>query len=141
MIVLPYVVSVFANGVDVPGDDSGSPFYVRVGIPDTEEADGVAEVEWTEYLAGILAKEMPQDSGEEAMKAQAVLIRTQIYRNLAGMEDKILMTDMSERWRRRTTLRSCTEIHTRGRRFIKAAPGRRGARRKRLAQRNILMWR
>ena len=90
VIVLPYVVSVFANGVDVPGDDSGSPFYVRVGIPDTEEADGVAEVEWTEYLAGILAKEMPQDSGEEAMKAQAVLIRTQIYRNLVGMEDKIL---------------------------------------------------
>ena len=47
LTVLPYVVSVFANGVDVSGDDSGTPFYVRVRIPDTEEADGVAEVEWT----------------------------------------------------------------------------------------------
>lgn len=93
LTVLPYVVSVFANGVDVSGDDSGTPFYVRVRIPDTEEADGVAEVEWTEYLAGILAKEMPQDSGKEALKAQAVLIRTQIYRNLDGMEDKILTED------------------------------------------------
>ena len=62
LIFLPYVISVFANGVDYEKSSSGSPFYVRVKVPDTEEADEVAEVEWTEYLAGILAKELPPDS-------------------------------------------------------------------------------
>lgn len=90
LIFLPYVVSVFVNGVDVTGNNSGSPFYVRVRVPDNEEADGVGEVEWTEYLAGILAEEMPKDSEEEALKAQAVLIRTQIYRELEESEDKVL---------------------------------------------------
>ena len=90
LIFLPYVVSVFVNGVDVTGNNSGSPFYIRVRVPDNEEADGVGEVEWTEYLAGILAEEMPKDSEEEALKAQAVLIRTQICRELEESEDKVL---------------------------------------------------
>lgn len=102
LILLPYIVSVFANGVDARGEDSGSPFYVQVHVPDTEEADGIAEVEWTEYLAGILAEEMPEDYGEEAMKAQAVLIRTQIYRELAGSEDKILTSGYADREEFRT---------------------------------------
>ena len=44
LIFLPYVVSVFVNGVDVTGNNSGSPFYIRVRVPDNEEADGVGEV-------------------------------------------------------------------------------------------------
>lgn len=90
IILLPYVVSVFVNGADVTAGDSSSSFYVKVKVPDTQEADGVVEIGWTEYLAGVLAKEMPVDYGEEAMKAQAVIIRTQIYRELENSEDKIL---------------------------------------------------
>lgn len=88
LLLLPYVVSVFVHGVDVSADDEGGPFYVRVQTE--KEQSGPEEVNWTEYLAGILAGEMPLDSPEEALKAQAVLIRTQIYASLAESEDKIL---------------------------------------------------
>ena len=59
IILLPYVVSVFVNGADVTAGDSRGSFYVKVKVPDTQEADGVVEIGWTEYLAGVLAKEMP----------------------------------------------------------------------------------
>ena len=54
LILLPYIVTVFVNGADVKESDGGD-FYVKVRIPDTEEADGVTEMKWTDYLAGILA--------------------------------------------------------------------------------------
>ena len=93
VILLPYIVSVFVNGADLSAESGGSAFYVKVKVPDTEEADGVAEIGWTDYLAGILAREVPAEFGEEAMKAQAVLIRTQIYRELSSSEEKILDMD------------------------------------------------
>ncbi len=102
LILLPYIVSVFVNGTDVRED--GSRFYVKVKVPDTEQADGVTEIEWTDYLAGILAEEIPEDCEEETLKAQAVLIRTQIYRTAADLEDKVLtesyMTreEMEHKW-------------------------------------------
>lgn len=89
LILLPYIVSVFVNGIDVREGDGGS-FYVKVKVPETEEADGVTELNWTDYLAGILAEEISKDSEPEAMKAQAILIRTQIYRAADASEDKIL---------------------------------------------------
>lgn len=103
IILLPYIISVFVNGADAAAGES-SVFYVKVKVPDTEEADGIAEIGWTDYLAGILAKEVPADYGEEAMKAQAVLIRTQIYKELESSEDKILtlehmtIDDMKKQW-------------------------------------------
>ena len=78
LILLPYIVSVFVNGADVTTEDGGS-FYVKVS--DTEETDKVTEIGWTEYLTGILAGEVPKDCETEALKAQAVLIRTQLYRS------------------------------------------------------------
>ena len=89
LILLPYIVSVFVNGADLREGDGGS-FYVKVKVPETEEADGVTELNWTDYLAGILAEEISKDSEPEAMKAQAILIRTQIYRAADNSEDKIL---------------------------------------------------
>ena len=90
LILLPYVVSVFVNGVDVAAEDG--------------EKEDVKEVNWTEYLAGILAGEMSEDSDIEALKAQAVVIRTQIYQELSDTEDKVLTEDyltrdeMEKRW-------------------------------------------
>lgn len=106
LILLPYIVSVFVNGADVTSEDGGS-FYVKVA--DTEEADGVSEIGWTEYLAGILAKEVPEDYETEALKAQAVLIRTQLYRSrdAAGQEsteekpldmDYLTLEEMQKKW-------------------------------------------
>ena len=103
LILLPYIVTVFVNGADVKESDGGD-FYVKVRIPDTEEADGVTEMKWTDYLAGILAEEVSEDCQTETMKAQAVVIRTQIYRTLENSEDKILADsylsreEMEDKW-------------------------------------------
>lgn len=103
IILLPYIISVFVNGADAASGE-GSVFYVKVKVSDTEEADGIAEIGWTDCLAGILAKEVPEDFGEEAMKAQAVVIRTQIYRELESSGDKILtlermtLEEMKKQW-------------------------------------------
>ena len=73
---------------------------------------------WTEYLAGILAGEMSEDSGIEALKAQAVVIRTQIYQELSDTEDKVLTEDyltrdeMEKRWGA-DKFRSCYEKYIR----------------------------
>ena len=103
LILFPYIISVFVNGADVRKNDDDI-FYVQVKVPDTKEADGVMEINWTDYLAGILALEMPSDYEPEAMKAQAVLIRTQLYRSAENSENKILSEDfltreqMQEKW-------------------------------------------
>ena len=103
LILLPYIVSVFVNGADVREDD-GENFYVKVKVPDAEEADGVTEIRWTDYLAGILAEEISEDCEPETLKAQAVVIRTQIYRTLEDSEDKILVEsylsrdEMEDKW-------------------------------------------
>lgn len=103
LILLPYIVSVFVNGADVREEDGGD-IYVKVKVPDTEEADGLAEIRWTDYLAGILAEEISEDCEIETLKAQAVLIRTQIYRTVGDAEDKILTEsylsreEMEDKW-------------------------------------------
>ena len=75
LILFPYIVSVFVNGVD-PEETTNENFYIRVKASEEEEADGIAEVEWNEYLTGVLAKDVPADTETEALKAQAVLVRT-----------------------------------------------------------------
>ena len=100
-------------------------------------------MEWTEYLAGILAREIPPDYELEAMKAQAVLVRTQIYRSAAESGDSVLTEDYlsqselqeqwnSDRfkenyekyigqWNRQTIRFSCIRIVMHGRRFTSQA--------------------
>ena len=118
LILLPYVVSVFVNGVDVAAEDGGGPFYVRIRISEDGEKEDVKEVNWTEYLAGSLAGEMSEDSDIEALKAQAVVIRTQIYQELSDTEDKVLTEDyltrdeMEKRWGA-DKFRSCYEKYIR----------------------------
>ena len=103
LILLPYIVSVFVNGADVR-EDAGEDFYVKVKVPDAEEADGVTEIRWTDYLAGILAEEISEECEPETLMAHAVLIRTQIYRTLEDSEDKILVEsylsrdEMEDKW-------------------------------------------
>jgi stage II sporulation protein D len=61
LILFPYIVSVFVNGVD-PEETTNENFYIRVKASEEEEADGIAEVEWNEYLTGVLAKDVPADT-------------------------------------------------------------------------------
>ena len=97
LILLPYIVSVFVNGADVR-EDAGEDFYVKVKVPDAEEADGVTEIRWTDYLAGILAEEISEECEPETLKAQAV------HRTLEDSEDKTLTEsylsrdEMEDKW-------------------------------------------
>src|SRR5699024_8754336 len=97
LILFPYIVSVFVNGTDIrAGSDGGSP-HVKVRTAGAGGEETVVELGWNEYLAGILAREMPEDYETEAMKAQAVLIRTSLYQSLENSEDKILSEEYMPR--------------------------------------------
>ena len=102
LILLPYTISVFVNGADVRTENGSDSPYVSVR---TSEEGTVVDISWKEYLAGILAREMSEDYEMDALKAQAVLIRTKLYRDLENSEDKILtekyMTreEMEKKWK------------------------------------------
>ena len=83
LLLFPYIVSVFVNGA---GADE-KPFYVRVRTEDGAGNETVAEAAWPEYLAGILAMEMPEGCEAETAKALAVLIRTRLYRDAGSDEN------------------------------------------------------
>jgi len=96
LILFPYIVSVFVNGTDIRAGSDGSP-HVKVRTAGAGGEETVVELGWNEYLAGILAREMPEDYETEAMKAQAVLIRTSLYQSLENSEDKILSEEYMPR--------------------------------------------
>ena len=83
LLLFPYIVSVFVNGA---GSDE-KPFHVRVRTEDGSGNETVAEVAWPEYLAGILALEMPEGCEPETAKALTVLIRTRLYRDAGSGEN------------------------------------------------------
>ncbi len=97
LILLPYIISIFINGTEIGSvkDREGVPVKVRLAGEDGSER--IMEIGWEEYLVGILAEEMPESYELEAMKAQAVLIRSQLYQALEDSEDKILTEDYMSR--------------------------------------------
>lgn len=103
LALLPYIVTVFANGADPVGVESGD-IYVRAEKRMKNGRNETVSVPWTEYIAGILAEELPGDFEPEAVKAQAVLIRTQLYRTYNEADDKILREqylsteEMEQKW-------------------------------------------
>lgn len=77
IMLLPYVVTVFVNGNGVLKIEEADSPYITV------ERDGeTKEMTMDEYGIGVLAKEIDADCGIETLKAQAVLIRTSIYKTL-----------------------------------------------------------
>lgn len=64
MILLPYVVTVFIHGIDTNADEN----------------------DWEEYLLGELAAEISGDAPAEAVKAQAVIARTKLYKKIKDGE-------------------------------------------------------
>lgn len=104
LILLPYIMAVFINGGNIKaiGKDKGA--YVRVRLPSGEKKEQITDISWEEYFIGVLAKEMSPDYKEEALKAQAVLIRTNLYQALDVSEDNILansylnMEELAKKW-------------------------------------------
>ena len=77
IILLPYVITVFLNGPGIPSYSHVDDTSVKVKSGEQE-----IEVPIEEYCIGILAKVIPASYEKEALKAQAVLIRTEAYRKI-----------------------------------------------------------
>ncbi len=99
ILLLPYVLTVFMGGEAVFVDkESRDSAFVNVLI------DGVVcSVSWDELLIGIVAKEIPTEYSEEAIKAQMVIVRTRLLLESSGTvvgipEDNILDGNTSEEY-------------------------------------------
>lgn len=77
ILLLPYVVTVFLNGPGLVSSSQVDSAGVRVNT-----GEGEVEMSLEEYCIGVLARAIPANYEEEAMKAQAVLVRTDIYGKL-----------------------------------------------------------
>lgn len=77
IVLLPYIVTVFLNGPAFVASSGVDAQYIEVK-KDTK----TARIPIEQYCIGILAKEIPADYEKEALKAQAVLVRTKVYGEL-----------------------------------------------------------
>lgn len=91
IILLPYVVTVFLNGPSITSYSHVDETYVKVKVADASgdvaaggdaTAGTVVEMPIEEYCVGMLAKEIPASYEEEALKAQAILVRTDVYKKI-----------------------------------------------------------
>lgn len=100
IVLLPYVVTVFLNGPSLVSSSNIDAGYVKV-----KSDSGTIQMPMEEYCIGILAKEIPADYEQEALKAQAILVRTDIYGKLAQNGKDMVLEDgfwskqqMEESW-------------------------------------------
>ena len=100
IILLPYIITVFLSGpgaygasrvdetmvnVKADGEKSGS----DGGKQEDSNAENVDKIQMplSEYCIGIMAREIPAVYEEEALKTQAVLVRTQVCLALGAGAD------------------------------------------------------
>ena len=100
IVLLPYIITVFLNGPTVTTSAK-----VDEGVIMVENEGKETEMSIEEYCIGRLAKEIPATYEKEALKAQAVLVRTTVYGQIleAGsstvLPDEFWTTDeMREEW-------------------------------------------
>lgn len=99
LLIIPYIITVLINGKYIKVSGNTSPQYVKVQVGNSQK-----KVPWMDYFVGILAKEIDISYGEEALKAQAVLTRTNLYRQVGEKKDVTLSgeymtyTDMEKMW-------------------------------------------
>ena len=90
LFLLPYVVTILmhGSGIQVSGGELNSAVNVRVTQEDGSEQ--TIAVPWEEFFLGALAREIPENSEMEFVKAQAVLLRTNVYRTLENADNPVL---------------------------------------------------
>ncbi|MGL6201119.1 MAG: SpoIID/LytB domain-containing protein [Lachnospiraceae bacterium] len=88
IILLPYVVTIFANGVNIKEARSGNDNSIRI-----QTDAGIIEMDLEEYAIGILAKELPDEYEDEAAKAQAVIVRNVIYKKIQDEGDNAVFEE------------------------------------------------
>ncbi len=89
IILLPYVITVFINGPSIATSSHVDETCVKVK-PDEKE---MIEIPIEDYCIGIMAKEVSPDYEKEMLKAQAVLVRTDIYRKIEKEGSDTVLTD------------------------------------------------
>ena len=83
IVLLPYVVTVFLNGPGIEASSHVDQTCVKVRIStEDEEETGIVRMPIAEYCIGVLAREIPADYEKEALKAQAILVRTDVYKKI-----------------------------------------------------------
>lgn len=102
IVLLPYIVTIFMNGKSIETNQNGKNCYIKV-----ETESGTREIPLEEYCIGTLAKEIPVDFDLEALKAQAVVVRTTIYKKIEEEGEKTILkehfftkSDMKNQWGR-----------------------------------------
>lgn len=100
IILLPYIVTVFMNGPMVVSSTNIEETMVNVEIEDTQTALSIED-----YGIGVLAREIPPTNEVEAIKAQAILVRTKLYKyfqengtNTPLTEEFWTKSDMEDAW-------------------------------------------
>lgn len=105
IVLLPYVITVFINGPSIATSSHVDGTYVKVRLGEGQTAEeagkaaesdegaeeksgafreegGIAELPIEDYCIGIMAKEVLPGYEKEMLKAQAVLVRTEVYRKI-----------------------------------------------------------
>lgn len=100
IVLLPYVITVFMNGQAVPASKTVDTMQVKA------ERDGKEmDVPLEDYCIGRMAKEIPVSYEKEALRAQAVLVRTTVYTQIKDNGSQTVFNDgywtnddMREQW-------------------------------------------
>lgn len=84
-LLLPYIITLAWTGrVEAK---KNAPILTGGKKVILERNGGESYLDVEEYLPGVVAKQMPADYGREALRAQAVIARTYIYRKLNGRDE------------------------------------------------------
>lgn len=89
LVILPYIITYALQG------------KLLFGIGEDEQEEDTLQEEQTETLTGILAGQIAMDAPTEAIRAQAVLVRTEYMRRKAAGEDQeqaLTMEEMVSLW-------------------------------------------
>ena len=92
VFLLPYVVTIFMHGTAqrLTEPSAAENFNVRVSVCREDGTEQISELPWEKYFLGVLAIEVPENSETEFVKAQAVLLRTSLYKELKTQENSVL---------------------------------------------------
>lgn len=106
IFLLPYIITVFINGPIVVSQSNVSEKMIKIATSNENNSkENISTISLKDYAVGILAREIPADYEYEAIKAQAIMVRTKIYKKIEEngsdttfTEEFWTQSDMEEAW-------------------------------------------